>query len=167
MKAFRKHKQWQGLLRGSLTQVSSTRQKRDQKAQFLTIKLENIHTLPRIRKEIVPYQETHARSSFGGKQWFSSCYSSSSGRSPFVFTFSAITQRLWWHFCIFNQSNDQTLRLSTPPVLTLFSHCLFTSPPLHKSLLTSFLFFTHSCNLFISRCTSVSFNHLNRPLVPI
>ena len=114
------------------------------------------HTLPCIWKEILAYQENSCSQLLGGMQWFSSCYSSSSGRSPFVFMFSAITQRLWWHFCIFNQSNDQTLRpwahhLYSLSSLTVYSSLLpFTSLSCLHSLFSHILVIYSSQDALLS-----------------
>lgn len=76
-----------------------------------------------------------------GMQWLSSCYSASRARSLFVVMFCTITQRVWWHFCILNQSNNQNLRLYAYHlcIKSLLSH-LFTYPPPQESLMPSFLF---------------------------
>lgn len=76
-------------------------------------------------------------------------------------------QRRWWHFCIFNHANNQNLRPSAHHLCWISPHAFthFSSPSHASQASASFL--TLPCNLFIWRCTSVSFNHLNRPLVPI
>lgn len=125
------------------------------------------HTLPCIWKEIVAYQETHAHSSLGECNGFPLVILLAVGGHHLYSGFLQLPRGYGGIFAyLSNLMTKPWDQEHTTCIHSLLSLSIHLSSPSQVS--PAFIpFFTHSCNLFISRCTSVSFNHLNRPLVPI